>query len=113
MEAKENNPCPLGQELESKASELVALRRMREEQLVDLTLRRIVDGVVSKEAEITDLMTVTKGQCANGLREIVEREVIRSADGLLWCREYEEQSRSGQQMSVYTGSHWEAVEPQQ
>ena len=113
MEAKENNPCPLGQELESKASELVALRRMREEQLIDLTLRRIVDGVVSKEAEITDLMTVTKGQCANGLREIVEREVIRSADGLLWCREYEEQSRSGQQMSVYTGSHWEAVEPQQ
>lgn len=113
MGNKTSKPCPLGQELEAKTGELEAQQKMREGQLAGLTLDRIASGVVSKKAEIASLVAATKGRCANELREIVVREVIRSADGLLWCREYEETQKSRQRMSVYTGSNWTTVEPQQ
>ena len=103
----------LEQELAQKAGELAAQRRVRELQLVDLTLRRIADGVASKEADIQTLMDATKGHCQVALREIVVREVKRSANGLLWCREYIERLKSDQLVHVFTGSHWQSVEPQQ
>ena len=53
----------LNQELNDKSNELAAQRRVRELQLVDLTLRRIADGVESKEADIQTLMDATKGKC--------------------------------------------------
>lgn len=108
-----NSSINLEQELARKAGELESQRWMRELQLIDLTLRRIVDGVVSKEADIQKLMDATKGKCQVSLREIVVREVIRSADGLLWCREYIERLRSDQLMNIFTGSHWQPIEPQQ
>ena len=113
MEELEKNISSLEQELTQKVGELEVQRTMRESQLVALTLKRIADGVTSKSAEIVDMMTASKGQCLGALREVVEREIIRSADGLLWCREYVEKLRCDQRMMVYTGSHWEQVEPQQ
>lgn len=110
MEELTNNPCSLEQELAEKASELEAQRTMRMEQLVDITLEAIAHRVVSREADIINLMTVNKGQCANGLREIVVKEILRSADGLLWCPHYNEKSKSNQQIMVFTGSHWETVD---
>ena len=56
MEAIDQRSMNLEQELAQKAGELAAQRRVRELQLVDLTLRRIADGVVSKEADIQTLM---------------------------------------------------------
>ena len=103
----------LNQELNDKSNELAAQRRVRELHLVDLTLRRIADGVESKEADIQTLMDATKGKCQVALREMVVREVKRSADGLLWCREYIERLKSDQLVHVFTGSHWQSVEPQQ
>lgn len=113
MEELEKNISSLEQELTQKVGELEVQRTMRESQLVALTLKRIADGVTSKSAEIVDMMTASKGQCLGALREVVEREIIRSADGLLWCREYVEKLRCDQRMMVYTGSHWEQVESQQ
>lgn len=113
METKEINPGSLEQELTQKVGELAAQRFQREQQMTDLTLGHIADGVVSKSAEIVELMTATKGQCQNALRELVVREIIRSAEGRLWCREYVERAKSDQRVNVYTGTHWEQAEPQQ
>lgn len=107
------NPCSLEQELAQKAGELEAHRQVRELLMVGLTLKRISEGVESKSEEIIALMTASKGQCPNALRELVVKEIIRSADGLLWCREYVEKLRSDQSLMVYTGTHWERVEAQQ
>lgn len=113
MGNKEKKSCPLGQELAQKASELASRRSMREGQMTDLILNRIAEGVESKEKDIMSLVSGSKGSCQGSMREIVEREVIRSADGLLWCPEYVERLKSDQQVSVFTGSHWQTVEPQQ
>lgn len=103
----------LEQELTQKASDLEAQRSSREQQLVTLTLNRIAGGVVPKEAEINTLIEATKGKCQNPLKEIVMREIIRSADDHLWCPEYVQRSGSDQRVVVFTGSYWEPVEPQQ
>lgn len=105
--------CSLEQELTQKASELDAQHTMREQQLVALTLSRITEGVVSKETDIDSLMQATKGKCQTLLKEIVMREIIRSADSHLWCQEYIQRSGSDQRVYVFTGSHWEPIEPQQ
>ena len=78
-----------------------------------LTLARIVGEVSSHESDIMQLMAGGKGQGQNAVREVVVREVMRAADGLLWCPEYMERARSEQQLLVFTGSHWERVEGQQ
>ena len=101
------------QELTLRASELNAQRSLREQQLVALTLARIVGEVSSHESDIMQLMAGGKGQGQNAVREVVVREVMRAADGLLWCPEYMERARSEQQLLVFTGSHWERVEGQQ
>ena len=102
----------LNQELLEKVSELDAQRRMREEQMTTLTLGRIAESVVTHEGEILKLMSDGKGQHLNAVREVVVREVMKAAEGLLWCPEYVERLKSDQQVYVFTGSHWEAVEPQ-
>ena len=103
----------LEQEMMAKADELLSQRSMREGQMVDIVLGMISDGVVSKEKEIDSLLEASKGQCQNKLRETMVKEIIRSANGLLWCPEYSEKAHSDQLVKVYTGSHWESVEPQQ
>ena len=113
METNDNNLCSLEQELNQKVSELDAQHTMREQQLVALTLSRITEGVVSKETEINSMMEATRGKCQTLLKEMVIREVIRSADSHLWCPEYIQRSGSYQRVCVYTGSYWEQIESQQ
>lgn len=113
MANKNLKACSFEQELTGKVNELQSQRKMREQQMVDVTLGHIADGVQSHEAEILKLMADGHGNCQNAVREVVVRQVKQAAEGLLWCREYVEKLRSDQQMQVYTGSHWELVEPQQ
>lgn len=108
-----NSSINLEQELAQKAGELEMQRQERETQMVDITLRAIADRVVSKSADIMTVMSSGKNGSQYGIREIVMREVIRAAEELLWCPEYVEKLNGEQHMRVYTGSHWEAVEPQQ
>lgn len=105
--------CSLEQELAAKVSELSSQRREREEQIVDITLARIAEGVESKQSDIMAMMAGGKNNWQSGLREIVVREVKRAADGLLWCPMYDERAKGEQQMMLYTGCHWQTVEPQQ
>ena len=112
MEANVNDACSLEQELVNKAGELATNRKLRDSQLVSLTLNRIAEGVKLQEADILKMMTDSKTHM-NTIRELVVHEVMRVADGVLWCAEYEERLGSSQNMNVYTGSHWESIEPQQ
>ena len=105
--------CSLKQEMAAKAAELVTLREERSEYRLELTLHAICTDVESKEAEIVGAMTGGKGQWHQYVRQIVEREIRRSAAGRLWCPAYDEKARSNQRMMVYTGSHWEQIESQQ
>jgi putative DNA primase/helicase len=107
------NECSLEQELAQKAEDLNAARYMREQQLVEMTLGRIADGLVSKSSEIASLVTATKGKCDKTIRQLVSDEIRRSANGLLLCRDYSQRSKSDQQVIVFTGSHWEPVIPTQ
>ncbi len=108
----ESNSCSLEQELVGKAGELFSQHYMREEQLAKLTLDRIAGQVETQESVILKLMADGKGQSLNGVREVVVREVMRVADGLLWTPEYDESLRSGQHVLVFTGSHWQKIESQ-
>ena len=110
---KQNNNCsPLEQELATKAGELAAKRMMREQQMVDIKLGQIAEGVTSKAAEVMELMS-NKNPSMQAVRQVVVKEVMRSAEGRLWCREYEQRAKAEQRMVVYTGSHWQPVLPQQ
>lgn len=113
MGNNDSNCSPLEQELAQKASELEALRRERKELMVDITLKAIADRVVSKSADIMAVMSAGKNGSLYGIREIVMREVVRAADGLLWCPGYVEKLGGEQLVKVFTGSCWETVEPQQ
>lgn len=101
------------QELTQKVGELASQRRMRESQMVDIILRHIAEGVTLHEADIMQLMAGGKGQSLNAVREVVVREVMLAADGLLWCPGYVERAKSDQRVDVFTGSHWQGVEAQQ
>ena len=98
-------------ELAAKAGELDALRGVREQQLVNLTLKAIAAGVESKDADLTAAIAASKGQ-RQPLIAIVAREIVRVAEGRLWCAEYNEKARSNQQMMAFVGTHWEGVKPQ-
>jgi len=105
--------CSLEQELARKGSELEVQRQMRKLQMTDITLGAIADRVVSKEQDILQAMSDRGTAKHQAIREIAIREVIRSAEGLLWCPEYVEKLGSEQRVRVFTGSHWEGIEPQQ
>lgn len=107
------NGSVLAQELDAKTCELDAQRKTREQLLVDITLRRIADRVESMSSDIVAVIAAGNKNCMRAIREIVVRELKRSAEGLLWCPEYVEKLKSNQQVLIYTGSHWEAVESQQ
>ena len=102
--------CSLEQELAQKAGELASQHYMREKHLVELTLKAIADRVVSKEKEITAMVNASnKALPSQVLREIVIKEILRSADGVLWCSNYSERAKSDQSVNVFTGTHWETV----
>lgn len=113
MEAKVNNPCSFEQELAQKGIELESQRRKRERMMVEITLGRIAEDVMSKSADIMAVMSAGKGGSQQGIREIVMREAMRAADSQLWCPEYVEKLNGEQHVRVFTGSHWEGIEPQQ
>ena len=99
------------QELAAKASELEAQRAERERDMVDIALNGIAGRIVSKESDILRAMS-EKGNKQQAVREIVIRELVRTAEGLLWCYEYVERLNSEQRVRVFTGSHWEDIAPQ-
>ena len=112
MEAKNNSqPDALEQELTDKVNELETQRKERESCMVDITLEAISRKVTSRKEDIIRVMSKKPWQ--QSLRELIVSELIRVADGRLWCAEYNEKARSQQRMLVYTGSHWEPVAPQQ
>ena len=101
----------LESELVLKAGELRSQRKWREKNMVDITLGCIADRVVSRQNDILQAMPEKGAKLV--IRKIVIQECIRSADGLLWCPEYVEKLGSKQCVRVFTGSHWEVIEPQQ
>lgn len=107
-----NSSMSLEQELARKASELVTLHEERKEMLVEITLQMIAQAVESREPDILLAMS-DKGAKQQAVRETVMREVIRAADGKLWCPGYVEKLGSEQRVKVFTGSHWEDIGPQQ
>ena len=109
---EEQNASLLNNELALKDCELESNRKLREEQMVDITLRGISEAVATRERDIIAMMT-GKTSWQNDVREVVLREILSKADGRLWCREYIERLRSDQRVMVYTGSHWETIELQQ
>ena len=106
-----NHPDALEQELTDKVNELETQRKERESCMVDITLEAISRKVTSRKEDIIRVMSKKPWQ--QSLRELIVSELIRVADGRLWCTEYNEKARSQQRMLVYTGSHWEPVAPQQ
>ena len=113
MEIKNNDCSALEQELTRKVSDLDSQRDMRETELVDIILKHIADEIVSRETDINALIAATKGRCQKEIMQLVMHEIIRAAEGLLWCPEYVEKLNSGQHVRVFTGSHWETIETQQ
>lgn len=113
METKDKADA-LQSEMAAKAAELEQQRMERKESLVDITLEAIVDRVESQQKRIADL-TVEAGKPLSPLtlRQITEVEIIRAADGQLWCAHYSERAKSDQQMNVFLGSHWVVVDSQQ
>ena len=111
MDVKAFETCSLEQELADKAGKLYAERVMREQDMVQLTLDRIVEGVVSHQSEIVQLVASTKGRCDKQLRQLVTDAVVQSADGLLLCTDYSQRAKSEQQVMCFTGSHWEVIVP--
>jgi len=107
-----NKVCSLEQELAAKAHESASQHDIRERQLVDLTLRHIVDGVDSKETDILNAMS-GKGASKHAVINIIEKEVERSSDGLIWCSNYSARSKGDQKLHIFTGCHWETIAPQQ
>ncbi len=109
---RNNSGCSmLGQELAKKAGELEFQRRMREAELVNITLDAIADRVESKKDDVLSAMS-EKGSKLKAVCEIVIRGVIKAAEGLLWCPEHLEKLSSEQHVRVFTGSHWESIETQ-
>ena len=102
----------LEQELIQKVGELDRQRSERERDMIDITLNGIADRVVSKEQDILRVMS-DRGAKQQSVREIAILEVISAADGVLWCPEYVEKLNSEQRVRVFTGSHWDDIEPQQ
>lgn len=108
-----NCSANLEQELAQKAGKLESQRHERMGRMVDITLKAIAEGVMSKSADILTVMSAGKSGSQYGIREIVMHEVVRAANGRLWCPEYVERLNGEQHLMVFTGSHWEQVEPQQ
>lgn len=103
----------LEQELAENAGKLDAQSLGREKRMVEITLDQIAGRVRTCQDEIVRLMTGSQSKNQNAVREVVVSEVRLAANDLLWCREYVERLRSDQRVSIYTGSHWEEVKPQQ
>lgn len=101
---------PLAKELAAKHSELEAQRKVREKELGDLNLKRILDGIQSKAEKIEGILEATNGKGQKKIMQVVETEIIRSADGALWCPDYSFRPYTSQDINCYAGSYWIAID---
>lgn len=101
---------PLANELAAKHSELEAQRKVREKELGDLNLGRILDGIQSKAKTIAAIRDVTKGKGDKKIMQVVETEIIRSADGALWCPDYSSRPNAEQDINCFVKTHWVAID---
>lgn len=101
---------PLAKELAAKHSELEAQRKVREKELGDLNLGRILDGIQSKAETIAAIRDVTKGKGDKKIMQVVETEIIRSADGALWCPDYSSRPNAEQDINCFVKTHWVAID---
>ncbi len=99
----------LEEELTRKGVELESQHRQREIKMVDITLKAIAERVVSKEKLIMAKMDANKALSGRAFREIVVKEILRCADGVLWCSNYSERLKSAQEVSIFVGTHWEVI----
>ena len=104
----------LQSEMAAKAAELESKRALRKDSLIDITLEAIASDVVSQEDRIAELTkSAGKSLPQLTLRQIAECEIIRAADGRLWCDHYSERAKSDQQVNVFLGSYWALIDSQQ
>lgn len=101
---------PLTKELAAKHSELEAQRKVREKELGDLNLGRILGGIQSKAETIAAIRDVTKGKGDKKIMQVVETEIIRSADGALWCPDYSSRPNAEQDINCFVKTHWVAID---
>ena len=101
---------PLANELAAKHSELEAQRKVREKELGDLNLGRILDGIQSKAETIAAIRDVTKGKGDKKIMQVVETEIIRSADGALWCPDSSSRPNAEQDINCFVKTHWVAID---
>ena len=99
----------LSQELNDKSNELDVQRKERERQRVKLVMQAILKAIVSKEQEMAAIKDAAGGKCQKQLKQMVEDEVLRCADGVLWCPDYSQRPHSDQLIDCYVGSHWMRV----
>ncbi|MBR6035927.1 MAG: hypothetical protein IKP41_03080 [Bacteroidaceae bacterium] len=109
MRTKETKNA-LEQELTTKHQELESQRKVREDQLVDLTLGRILSSITSQAQAIETVMELTKGKGQKKVMQIVESEIIRVAKDMLWCPDHSSSRHENQDMNCYVGTHWLSVE---
>lgn len=105
-----NTTNALEQELATKHQELEAQRKMREDQLVDLNLGRILGAITSQSQAIETVMELTKGKGQKKVMQLVETEIIRAVNSVLWCPDYSSSRRENQDMNCYVGTHWLTIE---
>lgn len=88
---------------------LVEQANKRKEQKIDLAFSAILHRIQSQTETMQFLNdNVSKGQLPKLLRQVVEREVKRAANGQLWCKDYSQRAKSDQKVYVYVDeSHWQ------
>ena len=101
---------PLAKELAAKHSKLEAQRKVREKELGDLNLGRILDGIHSKAEKIEGILDATNGKGQKKIMQEVETEIIRSADGALWCPDYSSRPNAEQDINCFVKNHWVAID---
>ena len=109
MENKDFEKDLLGQELENESTLLDVQRKEREHQRVKLVMQAILKAIASKEQEMAAIKEAAGNKCQKQLKQMVEDEVLRCADGVLWCPDYSQRPHSDQLIDCYVGSHWMRV----
>lgn len=100
----------LAKKLAEKHSELEAQRKVRENQLADLNLGRILDGIQSKAEPINAIREATQGKGQKQIMQLVEREIIRSAEGALWCPDYSFRPNAEQDINLNVKTNWIVID---
>lgn len=90
-------------------NELNAQHQEHERQKVKLVMQTILKAIVNREQEMATIKAAAGNKCQKQLKQMVEDEVLRCADGVLWCPDYSQRPHSDQLINCYVGSHWMKV----